>query len=100
MDMVVHETIDEIRRDVAKARRAGGSIGLVPTMGALHAGHISLIDGARRDGHNVVVSIFVNPTQFGPTEDFNEYPRALDRDVEICREHGVELVFAPQVAGI
>src|SRR5437773_3200474 len=73
------------------------SIGLVPTMRALHAGHIRLIETARRECGFVTVSIFVNPLQFGPNEDFARYPKTLDADLEICRQIGVDLVFAPSV---
>jgi pantoate--beta-alanine ligase len=79
-------------------QRAGRAIGFVPTMGYLHAGHISLVRRARRAvGSNgvVVVSIYVNPTQFGPNEDFSRYPRDLRRDLRLCREAGVDVVFAP-----
>lgn len=73
----------------------GKTIGFVPTMGALHAGHVSLIKKARRENDVAVVSIFVNPTQFGPKDDFKKYPRAFARDVKMCRAAGVEVVFAP-----
>lgn len=79
-------------------KRTGKAIGLVPTMGYLHAGHLSLVHRARRlvgeDGA-VVVSIYVNPTQFGPTEDFSRYPRDIERDRTLCREAGVDVIFAP-----
>jgi pantoate--beta-alanine ligase len=87
--------IAPLRQAVAEARRQGRTIGLVPTMGALHAGHLSLIKAARADMGHVVVSIFVNPTQFGPSEDLSRYPRPLERDVELCCEAGVDLVFHP-----
>lgn len=74
------------------------SVGLVPTMGALHAGHVSLIRAARAETGFVVVSIFVNPLQFGPTEDLDRYPRSLERDLAICHEEGVDAIFAPEVA--
>ena len=93
--MEVANTIDAARRAVKQARKQGKGIGLVPTMGALHRGHVSLIEAAARQCEFVVVSLFVNPTQFGPGEDFNKYPRPLDQDLVICRAHGVDLVFAP-----
>jgi pantoate--beta-alanine ligase len=89
---------DRLRQAVAAARRQGKSIGLVPTMGALHRGHTSLIDLARAQTGFVVVSIFVNPTQFGPNEDFSRYPRTWDADLEVCRVEGTDLVFAPEPA--
>jgi pantoate--beta-alanine ligase len=76
-------------------RSAGRRVGFVPTMGALHAGHASLIARARRECDRVVVSIFVNPTQFGPTEDLSRYPRPFARDRRLCREAGVDVLFAP-----
>jgi pantoate--beta-alanine ligase len=93
--MNVAGTIEEIRAWVGQARAEGKTIGLVPTMGALHAGHVSLIEAARRQCDAVVVSIFVNPTQFGPGEDLDKYPRPFEQDLEICRAHGVGAVFAP-----
>ena len=90
--------IAPLRETVAAARRQGWTIGLVPTMGALHAGHRSLIDAARAETGYVVVSLFVNPTQFGPKEDFSRYPRPLERDLELCGEAGVDLVFHPEPA--
>jgi pantoate--beta-alanine ligase len=81
---------------VAEARGAGKVIGIVPTMGALHAGHVSLVDAARRECGFTVVSIFVNPMQFGPHEDFARYPRVLEADIELLAGHGVDLVFAPE----
>lgn len=88
-------TADKLRAAVAEARRHGKSIGLVPTMGALHAGHVSLVDASCRRCGFTVVTIFVNPTQFGPHEDFSRYPRTLDRDLELLSQYPVDLVFAP-----
>src|SRR5438094_8142152 len=84
-------------KDVRKALETAKNIGLVPTMGALHAGHEALIQGARKDSQVVVVSIFVNPLQFGPNEDYTKYPRSLPKDLEICEGHAVDLVFVPSV---
>ncbi|UCD50203.1 MAG: pantoate--beta-alanine ligase [Phycisphaerales bacterium] len=93
--MEVARTIAEIRASIAQARAAGRRIGLVPTMGALHVGHTSLIDAATARCDFVVVSIFVNPTQFCPGEDLEKYPRPFERDVALCEQHGVAVVFAP-----
>jgi pantoate--beta-alanine ligase len=89
------ETVPRTRILVGEARRRGNTVGLVPTMGALHEGHLSLIRTARRECDLLVVSIFVNRPQFGPTEDFDAYPRPLEDDLEICRAEAVDLVFAP-----
>jgi pantoate--beta-alanine ligase len=80
---------------VRKTHAAGKTVGFVPTMGALHIGHVSLIQAAAARCDSVVVSIFVNPTQFGPGEDFEKYPRPLEQDLAICAQHGVAAVFAP-----
>ena len=88
-------TIDDVRRAVATARAAGNRIGFVPTMGALHEGHLSLIRAARADYPFVVVSVFVNPTQFVAGEDLDAYPHTLDADMAACQTEHVDLVFAP-----
>jgi pantoate--beta-alanine ligase len=90
-------TIAEVRQQVRDWRQAGLTIGFVPTMGNLHAGHISLVDEARRHADKIVASIFVNPTQFGPSEDFDSYPRTLDADSEKLAAAGCDLLFAPSV---
>lgn len=94
MMQVVH-TIQQVRQQVSLVRTAGRRIGFVPTMGALHAGHGSLIEKAAVECDFVVVSIFVNPTQFGPTEDLDQYPRTLEADAALCERLGADLVFAP-----
>lgn len=98
--MQVASTICEVRETVAAARAAGRRIGCVPTMGALHAGHMSLMDLARRHSDFVVATIFVNPTQFAPTEDLAKYPRPLENDLAACRQAGVDLVFTPEVPAL
>jgi len=94
--MEVAKIIEEVRGLVSNARSKGSKIGLVPTMGSLHVGHISLIEAAAKDCDFVVVSIFVNPTQFGPGEDFEKYPRPLEDDLQICRKARIDVVFAPE----
>jgi pantoate--beta-alanine ligase len=90
--------IKELREYVNTHKKQGETVGLVPTMGALHAGHLSLIKKAKSMCDRVVVSVFVNPIQFGPSEDFNKYPRTLDADLELCESNGVDIVFAPTPA--
>ena len=94
--LAVATTVKEVREAVRRARGQGRTIGFVPTMGALHRGHLSLIEASRRDGHWTVVSIYVNPTQFGPTEDFSKYPRTFEADRDGCRSAGTDLIFVPQ----
>lgn len=94
--MNIYGEISKIRETVNAWKREGLSIGLVPTMGYLHEGHKSLIDAARRENDRVVVSIFVNPMQFGPSEDFASYPRDLDKDARLCEDAGVDVIFHPE----
>lgn len=91
------QTVNELRQWTAQARQKGLRIGLVPTMGALHAGHLSLVQAARKNCDCVVVSIFVNPTQFGPQEDFSKYPRTLEKDSALLAAENVDVIFAPSV---
>jgi pantoate--beta-alanine ligase len=93
-------SVGELRAALAPHRRAGRTIGLVPTMGFLHDGHVSLLDAARAGNDVVVMSLFVNPTQFGPSEDLDRYPRDEERDLRLAGAAGVDLVFAPTVAEI
>ena len=92
--MLLHN-INEVREKVLQWKKDGFTIGLVPTMGALHAGHMSLIKKAKETCDKVVVSDFVNPIQFGPSEDFDKYPRTLDADKELCDKEAVDIIFAP-----
>jgi pantoate--beta-alanine ligase len=95
--MEIVTTIAAVRERVAAWRGRGERVAFVPTMGTLHAGHISLIELARRHGERFVASIFVNPMQFGPNEDFNHYPRTPDRDARMLEEAGCDLMFQPDV---
>ena len=94
--MTVFKTRRELQQFALAAKRQGKIIGLVPTMGYLHAGHTSLIDIARKRADVVIVSVFVNPTQFAPTEDLDRYPRDFERDLKLCTEHGADAIFAPE----
>lgn len=91
-------TIKEVRETVKEWKKQGLSIGFVPTMGYLHEGHMSLIERAAKENDKVVVSVFVNPTQFGPNEDLDNYPRSLERDTEISENSGADLVFFPEAS--
>lgn len=95
--MKLVRTISQVRTAVRAARKAGKTVGLVPTMGAFHKGHLSLIRSAAKEKDFAVVSVFVNPTQFGPSEDYDKYPRDLDRDADLAAKEGADLLFAPSV---
>ena len=95
--MIIATTIAQVRAQVAAWKKEGLTVGLVPTMGYLHEGHASLVDEAVRQCDRVVASDFVNPTQFGPNEDLEAYPRAFDRDCALLEEHGCAMVFHPAV---
>ncbi len=96
MKMRLVHTVNEVREQVKKWRSEGLSIGLVPTMGFLHEGHQSLIAASVKENDRTVVSIFVNPTQFGPNEDFEAYPRDIKKDMALCDETGADLIFNPE----
>lgn len=94
--MKIVSTVDEVRKQVKEWKKEGLTVGLVPTMGYLHEGHESLIKAAVRDNDRVVVSVFVNPTQFAPGEDLESYPRDLERDAALCENAGAALIFHPE----
>lgn len=96
--MQIEKTVAGVKEQVRAWKKEGLSVGLVPTMGYLHEGHKSLIERAVKENDRVVVSIFVNPTQFGPTEDLESYPRDLNADSILCEEAGAALIFAPEVS--
>jgi pantoate--beta-alanine ligase len=95
--MKIARTITEVRQTVAAARASGATVGFAPTMGGLHEGHLSLIDAARDACDFVVVSIFINPTQFAPGEDLSTYPSSIESDLSACEARGADLVFIPAV---
>lgn len=95
--MKVVSSIKEVRNLISEWKKQGLSVGFVPTMGCLHQGHLSLIENARKQTDKVIVSIFVNPLQFGPNEDFSRYPRSLDSDLHGCKNSGADLVFTPEL---
>lgn len=94
--MVIVKKIDELRKYIKAWRKEGFEIGLVPTMGFLHEGHKSLIEKAVEQNDKVVVSVFVNPTQFAPNEDFESYPRDINRDAKLCEDAGADIIFNPE----
>jgi len=98
--MKIIRSIGLLRKDLGARRKKGLSVGFVPTMGYLHEGHLSLIKGSLKDNDITVVSIFVNPTQFGPKEDYREYPRDLKRDAGLCRKAGIDYVFCPDAVSM
>ncbi len=94
--MKIISNVNELRNEIKALKTSkGGTVGLVPTMGALHQGHISLVKKARQQNEIVIVSVFVNPTQFGPNEDYDKYPRTLEEDAKLCEEENVDFLFAP-----
>ncbi len=95
--MKIHKTIQETRSACRAEKDCGRRLGFVPTMGALHEGHLSLVRAAKTQADVVAVSIFVNPSQFGPNEDFSKYPRMFERDCDLLKKEGVDLLFAPSV---
>ena len=94
--MEIYGEISKVRAAVKAWKKEGLTVGFVPTMGYLHEGHKSLIDAARKENDRVVVSIFVNPMQFGPTEDLESYPRDLKKDAALCEAAGVDIIFHPE----
>jgi pantoate--beta-alanine ligase len=93
--MEIITSIAEIRKAVHRHRSSGGTIGFVPTMGALHNGHLSLLAQSKANASLTIVSIFVNPTQFGPNEDFERYPRPVEEDIALLKHHGADILFLP-----
>lgn len=98
--MKIIGTIEEIKKEIRTFRMHGRTVGFVPTMGALHRGHLSMLEPSKSENDLTVVSIFVNPSQFGPNEDFDRYPRDLRRDEALLRERGVDILFYPDTAEI
>lgn len=95
--LLILQTVDELKNWVRETKKTGYTIGLVPTMGFLHEGHLSLVEKAKAENDQVIMSIFVNPAQFGPNEDFDRYPRNLERDRQLAEGAGTDVIFAPSV---
>ena len=95
--MKVYRSISSLTKKIKEIKKQGKTIGLVPTMGFLHEGHMSLVKRAVKDTDCVIVTIFVNPTQFGPKEDFKKYPRNMKKDLKLCEKEAVDIIFAPEV---
>lgn len=95
MEVILYHRVSEVKEKIREWKKAGLTIGLVPTMGALHKGHASLMKAAKEKCDKFVTSVFVNPIQFGPNEDYDKYPRTLDEDLKVAQEQGVDVVFAP-----
>lgn len=93
--MIIARTIEEVRKQIWAWKAAGETVGLCPTMGYLHEGHLSLVDASKKDNDRTVATIFVNPMQFGPTEDLAKYPRDFERDCAMLEKRGTDMVFAP-----
>ena len=98
--MKLYKDVKLLIDEIARIKKEDSSVGFIPTMGFLHEGHSSLIKKARKDTDFVVVSIFVNPIQFGPKEDLKKYPRDLNKDLDLCKKNGVDIVFAPEAKSI
>lgn len=98
MQLTIVKNADELQQAIYGYASAGARVALVPTMGALHAGHLSLVEIARKHAECVVMSIFVNPTQFGPNEDFDKYPRTLEADIALAKKAGVDILYTPDVS--